>query len=95
MCGWWNQFPHVHSNPQRESVSLSLSGSTMHLPAPLAPLQQGVLEGAGFPTIRVTAHFVPQTSTDGKESAGGQKVTLLIKFDPSVLEREAMLSQIE
>lgn len=52
---------------------------------------------------RVTAHFVPQTSSDNKESGGqvpsssssggGQRVTLLIKFDPRVLEREAMLAQ--
>lgn len=52
---------------------------------------------------RVTAHFVPQTSNsnNNKESGGqvssspggGQRVTLLIKFDPRVLEREAMLAQ--
>ena len=51
----------------------------------------------------MTAHFVPQTSSDNKESGGqvpsssssggGQRVTLLIKFDPRVLEREAMLAQ--
>jgi hypothetical protein len=35
---------------------------------------------------RVTAHFVP---VEGQ----GQRVTLLIKFDPHVIEREEMLSQ--
>lgn len=35
---------------------------------------------------RVTAHFVP---VDGQ----GQRVTLLIKFAPHVIEREEMLSQ--
>jgi hypothetical protein len=35
---------------------------------------------------RVTAHYVPL-------EGHGQRVTLLIKFDPHVIEREEMLSQ--
>ena len=35
---------------------------------------------------RVTAHYVP---VEGQ----GQRVTLLIKFTPHVMEREEMLSQ--
>lgn len=45
---------------------------------------RGALAAAGFPA-RVTAHFVPVKGGDPKKP----KTTILIKFDASVMAREA------
>ena len=45
---------------------------------------RGALSAAGFPA-RVTAHFVPVKGGDPKKP----KTTILIKFDASVMAREA------
>ncbi|KDD76539.1 transport protein particle component protein [Helicosporidium sp. ATCC 50920] len=51
----------------------------------VAGIVGGVLDGAGFPS-RVTAHYVPVPGQ------ARQKTTLLIKVDPSVLEREKSMA---
>ena len=62
-------------------VSVPKDMGNLNVYAWLAGVVQGVLDGAGFPCVRVTAHFVPV-------EGGGQRVTLLIKLEESVVERE-------
>ncbi len=62
-------------------VSVPKSLGNLNVYAWLGGVVQGLLDGAGFPCVRVTAHFVPV-------EGGGQRVTLLIKLEASVMERE-------
>jgi hypothetical protein len=62
-------------------VSVPKDMGNLNVYAWLGGVVQGVLEGAGFPCVRVTAHFVPV-------EGGGQRVTLLIKLEEGVVLRE-------
>lgn len=80
-------------------VSVPKDMGNLNVNAWLGGVVQGVLDGAGFRCVRVTAHFVPvqDTGVDGGEGQAGQgrqqRVTLLIKFDPAVIERERELER--
>jgi hypothetical protein len=76
-------------------VSVPKDMGSLNVYAFLAGVVQGVLEGAGFATTRVTAHFVPMKGAGGRGGREENRVTLLIKFDPSVMEREATLEKME
>ena len=64
---------------------VSPRGTGVNVAAFVAGVVRGALAGAGFPA-RVTAHWVPPK---GGGAAGAYKTTILIKFDASVMEREA------
>lgn len=65
-------------------ISVPKEMGSLNCNAFIAGIVKGVLDGAGFPA-RVTAHFVPV-----KDEAR-PKTTILMKFDPLTLEREARL----
>ena len=73
---------------------VSRGGSGVNPAAYVAGVVRGALCAAGFPA-RVTAHWVSAKSAGGgggAAAAGGggpPKMTILIKFDESVMEREA------
>eukprot|EP00887_Chlorella_sp_A99_P007490 scaffold2.g7490.t1 len=70
--------------PVTKYVSVPREMGHLNCNAYVAGVVRGVLDGAGFPA-RVTAHFV-QVPGQAKP-----KTTLLMKFEPSVLERERRL----
>lgn len=75
---------------------VSRGGSGVNPAAYVAGVVRGALCAAGFPA-RVTAHWVPAKPAGGggggAAAAGGSgppKTTILIKFNASVMEQEAV-----
>jgi hypothetical protein len=87
-------------------VSVPKDMGNLNVYAWLGGVVRGVLDSAGFP-CRVTAHFVPVEQQSGERdassgkngrmvrSARNQRVTLLIKLDASVVERELALEKAD
>jgi len=65
-------------------ISVPRDMGNLNCGAFVAGVVEGVLKSAGFPA-RVTAHSV------GVEGQSRPKTTILIKFEPEVLERELRL----
>ena len=65
-------------------ISVPKDLEPLHPGAFVAGVVKGVLHSAGFPA-RVTAHFVP-SSQPGPNAR--PRTTILIKFDPEVMQRE-------
>jgi trafficking protein particle complex subunit 5 len=67
-------------------VSVPREMGSLNCNAFVAGIVRGVMDGAGFPA-RVTAHFV------AVEGQSRPKTTVLMKFDPEVVEREKRLAK--
>jgi hypothetical protein len=67
-----------------KSINVPLDMTSLNCSAITAGIVEAVLDGWGFPA-RVTAHSVPQAQFP-------RRTVLLIKLDPSVLEREELLN---
>lgn len=67
-------------------ISVPKDMGQLNCAAFIAGILKGALQGAGFPA-RVTAHFVPV------KGQAKPKTTFLMKFDASVLQREARPTQ--
>ncbi|TPX39553.1 hypothetical protein SeMB42_g06333 [Synchytrium endobioticum] len=66
--------------PVSKFISIPKEMSQLNASAFVAGIVEAILDGCGFPS-RVSAH---STGTD----AFPQRTTILIKFDPSVIQRE-------
>ncbi|KAG1678957.1 hypothetical protein FOA52_013020 [Chlamydomonas sp. UWO 241] len=73
--------------PTIRFVSVPKSYGAFNPGALVAGIVRGLLDAAGFPA-RVSAHFVEQRDGRGKATT-----TFLIKFDASVMAREALLKR--
>uniref|UniRef100_A0A6U2GSP5 Trafficking protein particle complex subunit n=1 Tax=Chlamydomonas euryale TaxID=1486919 RepID=A0A6U2GSP5_9CHLO len=74
------------SLPTNRFVSVPKSYGSFNPGALVAGIVRGLLDAAGFPA-HVSAHFVEQ------RDKGRVTTTFLIKFDASVMQREAMLKR--
>jgi hypothetical protein len=64
-------------------ISVPRDFGSLNCAAYVAGIVKGVLDSAGFPAA-VSAHTVEMG-----DSQGSTRTTILIKFDPEVMEREA------
>lgn len=81
-------------------ISVPKEMSQLNCAAFAAGIIEGVCDGAGFPA-RVTAHTVGDTGGSGGSNGGGTgaadgemwpgRTVFLVKFQPEVLEREALI----
>ena len=83
-----------HDLATNRYVSVPRSYGSFNPGALVAGMIRGLLESAGF-RARVSAHTVEQKGPPGAGAGAGAQgrktTTFLIKFDPSVMQREALI----